>query len=76
MKTDKILNCIGNSCPLPIVKTKLTLEELEVGQLLEVIADDPGAKSDFPAWCEANEEELIQNNEENGIFHFVIKKVR
>lgn len=74
MKPDRVLDCRGNSCPLPVVKTKLLLDELDGGEILEVIADDPASKSDFPAWCEANEVELLEIIEEGGVFHFFIRK--
>ena len=51
MKYDLELDTRGLYCPLPIIKTKIEMETLEKGGILKVIADDPGAKTDFPAWC-------------------------
>jgi len=74
MKADRTLDCIGLFCPMPIVKTKIKLEGMEEGMILEVLADDPGAKSDFPAWCQATGNKLFEVEEENGILKFYIQK--
>ena len=62
-------------CPMPIIKTKKVIQELQPGEILEVIADDPGAKEDFPAWCEQTGNELLKLEEkENGDIYVYIKK--
>ena len=43
-KVDKSIDCTGLSCPLPSVKTTLALEQMEVGQVIEVLTDDPVSK--------------------------------
>ncbi|RLD15867.1 MAG: hypothetical protein DRI36_06530 [Caldiserica bacterium] len=57
MREDRVLDCTGFYCPLPIVKTKLELEKMKEGEILKVLADDPGAKSDFPSWCKQSRHE-------------------
>ena len=52
MKADETLDCVGLYCPMPIVKTASKVREMEPGQVLEVVADDKGIKSDMPAWAE------------------------
>ena len=52
MKSDQTLDCIGLYCPMPIVKTAKKMEDLKVGEVLEVVADDKGIKQDMPAWCQ------------------------
>jgi len=60
---------------MPIIKTKKVIQELQPGEILEVIADDPGAKEDFPAWCEQTGNELLKLEEkENGDIYVYIKK--
>ena len=49
MKVDKVLDAKGLACPMPIVKTKKAIEDLETGQILEVLATDKGAKNDLTA---------------------------
>ena len=59
MKADKTIDCVGLYCPMPIVKTAQAIKDLEPGQVLEVVADDVGIKSDMPAWCEKTGNECL-----------------
>ncbi len=74
MDIDKKFDCTGFFCPMPVVKTKLELEKLDSGQILKVIADDPGSKEDFPAWCSETGHKLLDTDEDNGDFIFYIVK--
>jgi len=74
MEADHTLDCRGNACPMPIVKAKLSLEHMETGQVLEIIADDPAARTDFPSYCAAAGEKLIFKEEREGVFYFYIEK--
>ena len=74
MKSDKLLDAKGLACPMPIVKTKKAINELEPGQVLEVHATDKGAKADLAAWSRSGGHELIQSAEEEGVLKFWIKK--
>ena len=71
---NRLLDCTGFFCPLPVVKTKLVLEKMKSGEVLKVTADDLGAKKDFPAWCNETGNELLKTEEENGILIFYIRK--
>lgn len=70
----KTLDCRGLFCPMPVVKTKLELENMEVGDILEVIADDPGFEKDFPSWCEVSGQEFLDLIKENNYFKGYVKK--
>ncbi|RIW34723.1 hypothetical protein D3H55_09435 [Bacillus salacetis] len=74
MNADKVLDAKGLACPMPIVKTKKAINELESGQVLEVLATDKGAKNDLTAWAKSGGHELIDYKEENDVFTFWIKK--
>jgi tRNA 2-thiouridine synthesizing protein A len=74
MNTDKILDAKGLACPMPIVKTKKAINELESGQVLEIHATDKGAKSDLAAWAKSGGHELLKDTEEDGVLKFWIKK--
>lgn len=74
MEIDKELDCIGFYCPLPVVKTKVELENMASGEILKISADDPGAKSDFPAWCNETGNTLLKTEENDGEYVFYIKK--
>lgn len=69
----KVLDAKGLACPLPIVKTKKAIGELETGQV-EVHTTDKGAKNDLTAWAKSGGHELLKHEEENGVLKFWIKK--
>ncbi|MFX0081291.1 MAG: sulfurtransferase TusA family protein [Candidatus Hodarchaeota archaeon] len=64
----------GLRCPMPVLKTKKELKNLNPGDVIEVIADDVGAKKDIPAMLNKTGNELIELREDNGNLIFVIKK--
>ncbi|MCK6255817.1 sulfurtransferase TusA family protein [Fictibacillus sp. KIGAM418] len=74
MKADKFLDAKGLACPMPIVRTKKAMDELESGQVLEIHATDKGSKSDLSAWVKAGGHEFLEQTEENGVFTFFVKK--
>jgi tRNA 2-thiouridine synthesizing protein A len=75
MKADRTLDCIGLYCPMPIVKTSQEIKELKKGEILEVIADDTGIKSDMPAWCSKTGHECLGIEEEGGEIHVYVRKM-
>jgi tRNA 2-thiouridine synthesizing protein A len=56
------LDCLGARCPTPIVQLARRIEEIEPGQLIEVLADDPAAGPDIAAWCRMRGHELVQTD--------------
>lgn len=68
------LDCSGMNCPLPVVKTKQELERLAAGEVVKVIATDPGSQNDIPSFCRRNSFELLSFIEEGNRFFFYIKK--
>ena len=74
MKADLIVDAKGLACPMPIVKTKKAMNNLEAGQVLEIHATDKGAKNDLTAWAKSTGHELIADAEENDVFKFWIRK--
>ncbi|MBU4403381.1 MAG: sulfurtransferase TusA family protein, partial [Actinobacteria bacterium] len=66
MDADHTLDCIGLYCPMPIVKTSQRIKELSGGEVLEVVSDDRGIKSDMPAWCEKTGHEFLGLQEDEG----------
>lgn len=68
------LDTKGLNCPIPIVKTKKAMKDLQPGDTLEVLATDPGAVKDFEAFCRATGNELMEWNEESGVYRFLFKK--
>lgn len=74
MEANKVLDAKGLACPMPIVKTKKEMNNLESGQVLEIHATDKGAKNDLTAWSKSGGHEVIKHEEENGVLKFWIKK--
>jgi tRNA 2-thiouridine synthesizing protein A len=68
------LDTKGLNCPLPILKAKKAITKLEGGDTLEVLATDPGAVQDFEAFCRATGHELVEWNEADGVYRFLLKK--
>jgi tRNA 2-thiouridine synthesizing protein A len=74
MKADKTVDYKGLFCPMPIVKIAKAIKEIEVGQVLEMLADDPGSKADMQAWARQTGHELLDTQEEGGVFNFYVRR--
>ncbi len=74
MDKDESLDCKGLMCPMPIVKLAKKMKEMKVGQVLELVVDDPGSKEDVPAWCSRTGNELLEMKQEGKDFYFYVKK--
>jgi tRNA 2-thiouridine synthesizing protein A len=64
----------GLSCPMPIVKTAQAVKNVPSGELIEVLATDPGAVKDFAAWTRSTGNGIVEQSEDDGVFRFVIKR--
>jgi tRNA 2-thiouridine synthesizing protein A len=71
---DQELDASGLNCPLPILRAKKALNGLNAGQVLRVIATDPGSVKDFEAFAKQTGHELLESKEEGGKYYFLIKK--
>lgn len=70
---DSFLDARGLSCPMPLLKTKLQLNRMRVGECLEVLASDAGSARDIPAFLRLSRHELVSLEEQGGIFRFIIR---
>lgn len=70
----RTLDCKGLSCPMPIVKTAQAIRTMTAGDLIEVLATDPGSVKDFAAWSKSTGNELVETGQTDGVFSFVLKK--
>jgi len=68
------LDTKGMNCPLPILKTKKAIALIEVGEEMEILATDPAAVQDFEAFSRSTGHELIEWNETDGVFRFLLRK--
>ncbi|HXZ96317.1 MAG TPA: sulfurtransferase TusA family protein [Burkholderiales bacterium] len=74
MNFDKELDARGFNCPLPILRAKKALTDMQSGQVLKILATDPGAVMDFEAFAKQTGNELLSNAEANGEFTFYLKR--
>lgn len=74
MNFDKELDASGLNCPLPILRAKKALNDMTSGQILRIIATDPGSVKDFDAFAKQTGNELLESTEEGGKFYYWIKK--
>jgi len=74
MSYDKEFDASGLACPMPIVRTKKSLADMASGQVLRVIATDPGSVSDMQAFTEQTGHTLLSSTTENKKYIFLIKK--
>jgi len=75
-KVNKTLDCLGLFCPEPIFKTRLELDEMDVGEILEVTADDPAAKVDIENLVKNLGQEIVESVQEGNITRVIIKKIK
>ena len=64
----------GQSCPGPLVSLAKAMKEAKSGDLFELLATDPGSKSDVPSWAELSGNDLLDTTEDDGVFRFVVRK--
>ncbi len=76
MDKDATLDALGLYCPLPIVKTSKAIKDIEVGQVLEVIADDEGVKDDMPEWCKTIGHEFLGLEEDDDEIHLYVRRTK
>ena len=58
------LDCLGQRCPLPVIALAKALPGVPVGEVVRVLADDPAAANDIPAWCRMKGQELISGSDD------------
>lgn len=74
MHADRELDCRGLNCPLPILRAKKSLSEIETGRVLKILATDPGAVKDFQSFARQTGNELLESSEAKGEYTFYIRR--
>jgi TusA-related sulfurtransferase len=64
----------GLSCPLPVVRARLAIDKLSAGELIEIVATDPGSVSDFANWTKMSGHDLVDSRDEDGVYTYLIRK--
>jgi tRNA 2-thiouridine synthesizing protein A len=74
-KPDKTLDLIGFYCPIPVYRTREESDRMKIGQVLEVLADDPAAEEDITRWAKRMGQEIVSfDKDESGKLRFLIRK--
>lgn len=74
---DVELDCRDLRCPLPIIRLANNIGDIAVGQTMAVVADDPAARADVPAWCRMREQEYVgEDTAADGVARFVVRRLR
>ena len=75
-KPDRTLDCLGLYCPEPIYRTRMELDKMKIGEVLEVVADDPAAEADIRSLVKSLEQELLSVNKDGNTVRILVKKVK
>lgn len=73
---DQLLDCTGMLCPMPVVKTSRAIKTIDIGQVLEMVATDPGAPPDMVAWAKQTGHELIEQTADGGEYRFWFRRTK
>jgi TusA-related sulfurtransferase len=76
IKIDQELDCKGLTCPLPVIKTKQAIDKMSIGQVLKMVATDPGSIRDIQAWSKRTGHDLLESRQEDSLFLFLIRKAK
>lgn len=76
IKVDKKLDCLGLFCPEPVFKTRMQLDDMKIGETLEIVADDPAAKSDIENLAENLGQEILESVQEGEVTRIILKKMK
>jgi len=76
INVDKRIDCTGLFCPMPIVKTREAIKGMAIGELIEMLSDDPASDADMHAWARRSGNELVQVTREAAVYRFVVRKLR
>jgi len=70
----RTLDARGLKCPMPVVRTSQEIKGIEIGDVLEVLATDPGSMADIQGWCKSTGNELLKMEKGEGVFRFYIQR--
>ena len=73
VNVDVEIDAKGLYCPMPIVKLKKATKTMTEGQVVKIVATDPGSKRDIPAWANKTGAEVLETNEGDGTFTYIIR---
>lgn len=71
--TQKQLDATGLKCPIPVLKARKAVKDMGNGDILEILATDPGAVPDFDAFCQVGGHHLVEQTQQGDVFRFLIR---
>lgn len=74
LQHDREVDARGLNCPLPILRTKKTLNDMQSGQVVRVVATDPASVRDFQAFSRQTGNELLEHGEHDSVFWFLLRR--
>jgi TusA-related sulfurtransferase len=75
IRPNRTLDCVGLYCPEPVFRTRVELDKIAIGEVLEVLADDPAAEEDIKSLVKRTGHELLELSRRGGALRFLIRKV-
>ena len=75
-RAQRTLDCTGLYCPMPILNTRQEMDKLAVGEILEVLADDPAAEEDLKVWAKRTGQKILEINKTAECMRFLIQKTK
>jgi len=76
VKPNRTLDCLGLYCPEPVFRVRMELDDMKVGEIMEVLADDPAAEEDIKSLCKRLEQQILDLRKEGNTLRFLIKKTK
>lgn len=74
LKVTSTLDTSGKCCPMPMIETNLAIKSLASGDILEIIATDPGTRNDIPSWCKRTGNTLLHTQEDGKFYRYYVSK--
>jgi TusA-related sulfurtransferase len=70
----KRVDCLGLFCPMPIVKTRESISQIAVGEVLEMLSDDPASDADMKSWARRTGHDLLEIRRDGAVYRFLVRK--
>jgi tRNA 2-thiouridine synthesizing protein A len=74
LKVTATLDTSGKCCPMPMVETNKAIKSLAAGDILQIIATDPGTRNDIPSWCKRTGNRLLDAQEDGKVYLYYVSK--
>lgn len=74
MQVDKTLDCKGLCCPQPLMEARNAVEDMKVGEILEMVATDPASVADMAAWSRRTGHKIVKQKQEGNVYTFYVEK--